>query len=74
MWAVKTYDLQVYKNGGVKRKGVIKVNTIKAKCAYCGYEEEYQLSPEESATLCKYEYYGRRMGKRQEVFPNILGG
>ena len=44
---------------------------IKAKCSCCGYDEEYEMSPEESYTLRGYERYGRQLGKIQDLFPNV---
>lgn len=47
------------------------MNTIKAKCAYCGYEEEYVLSADEYKMLRRYEHYGRKLGYIQDLFPRI---
>lgn len=47
------------------------IERIKAKCSCCGYEEEYELSQEESYTLRGYECYGRKLGKIQDLFPQI---
>ena len=47
------------------------MNILTAKCAYCGYEEEYILTEEEDETLLMYEIFGRQLGKLQELFPNI---
>ena len=71
MWAEQTYDIQIHQNDGVKRKDVVKMNTIKAKCAYCGYEEEYVLSADEYKMLRRYEHYGRKLGYIQDLFPRI---
>ena len=47
------------------------METITAKCSCCGYEEEYELSPEESYSLRGYERYGRQLGKIQDLFPKV---
>ena len=47
------------------------MNTIAAKCSFCGYEEEYQLSKEEYCTLKRYQKYGRQLGLIQDLFPEI---
>ena len=44
---------------------------IKAKCSYCGREEEYQLDKKEYYTLLRYQCYGRQLGYIQDLFPNI---
>ncbi len=47
------------------------METIKAKCSCCGYEEQYELSKEESKMLYQYQRYGRQIGKIQDLFPRI---
>ena len=47
------------------------IEKIKAKCSCCGYEEEYELSPEESYNLRGYELCGRKIGRIQDLFPKI---
>ncbi len=47
------------------------METIKAKCSFCGYEEEYPLSEEEALNLTFYDIFGRELGSLQDIFPKI---
>lgn len=44
---------------------------LTAKCSCCGYVEKFALTPEEYELLEAYEFYGRRVGKLQDLFPRI---
>lgn len=47
------------------------MKTISARCSSCGYEESYALSVEESATMEKYQIFGKKLGMIQDLFPNV---
>lgn len=44
---------------------------IVAKCALCGYEEEYELAEPELETYWLYQIFGRDLGMLQDLFPDV---
>ena len=45
--------------------------TIIATCFCCGRMGEHELTETEARTLEMYRIYGKRLGRMQDLFPNV---